>query len=107
MSFSPASAGKSQSDGVLSDCSTQRHSTGAEGETEGEEGGRKSLAEQQRGQGERGEETAGRPGEERQTHRGKVQESAACLIISLCLVPTNIIKHAVNVSEATQNRVNS
>lgn len=82
MSFSPASAGKSQSDGVLSDSSTQRHSTGAEGEREGEEGCRKSLAEQQSRQGERGEETSGRPGEERQTHRGKVQESLNVQMLS-------------------------
>lgn len=33
-------AAESQSDGVLSDSSTQRHSAGAEGEGEAEEGGR-------------------------------------------------------------------
>lgn len=37
--FSTVSAGKSQSDGVFSDGSTQRRSTGAEGERGGEEGG--------------------------------------------------------------------
>lgn len=72
---SPEPAAESQSDGVLSDSSTQRHSAGAEGEGEAEEGGRQSLAEQQRGQREGGEETEGQPGEERQAHRGKEQES--------------------------------
>lgn len=37
---SPEPAAESQSDGVLSDSSTQRHSAGAEGEGEAEEGGR-------------------------------------------------------------------
>lgn len=46
--FSPAPAGKSRSDGVFSDSSTQRHLAGAEGEREGEEGGGQSLAELQR-----------------------------------------------------------
>lgn len=73
----PETAGESQSDGVLPDGSTPKHSAAAEGEAEGEEGGRSILAEQQRGQRETGEESEGQPGEERQTHRGK---EICCLV---------------------------
>lgn len=95
----PGSAGESQSDSVFSDESAQRHSAEAEGEREGEEGGWQSLAEHQRGQRERGEETEAQSGEERQTHWGKVQESAAyCLInpfFTKCptLVPMSILEY--------------
>lgn len=74
---SPEPAAEPQSDGVLPVRATQRHPAGAEGEREGEEGGGQSVAEQQRGPRERGEEAEGQSGEERQTHRGAVQEHDA------------------------------
>lgn len=71
VAFSPESAGESQPDGVFSRSPAQRHSAGAEGEREAEEGGGESPAEQPRGRRARGEEAEGQPGEERQTHRGE------------------------------------
>lgn len=72
--FSPASAGKSQSDSDFSGSWTKRHAAGAEEEREGEEGVWKSLAKQQGGLEDRGGETDAQPAEERQAHPGRLKE---------------------------------
>lgn len=70
----PASAGKPQSDSDFSDSWAQRLAAGAEEEGEGEEGVWESVAEQQGGLEDRGGETDGQPGPERQAHWGSMTD---------------------------------